>query len=143
MSNISQMNKSLEKRRHPRYEVLEKSFAVSKNHNTSSYFMGQVVDISEEGLSFAYMKDFDQPDKTDTISVFSTGWGYWFEEFAAKQISEYEIAEHGFFNRITMIKRSIQFGILPNEKFFGVKRLIETIQAEKGRKIFHFKKHYE
>jgi hypothetical protein len=128
------MNKSLEKRRHPRYEVLEHSFAVSKNHNTSSYFMGQVVDISEEGLSFVYMKDFDQPAKTDTISVFSTGWGFWFEEFAAKQVSEYEIAECGFFNRIVMIKRGIQFGILPDEKVIELKRLIEKIQAEKDRK---------
>ncbi len=138
MNDRNQVNKSLEKRRYPRYEVLENSFAVSKNHNTSSYFLGQVVDISEEGLSFAYMKDFDQPDKTDIISVFTTGWGYWFEEFAAKQISEYEIAEPGFLSRITMIKRSIQFGILPDEKVIGVKKLIEKIQAEKDRKKISF-----
>ncbi len=142
MSNISQIDKSLEKRRHPRYEALENCFAVSKSHNTSSYFMGQVVDISEEGLSFVYMKDFDQPDKTDTISVFSTGCGYWFEEVTAKQISEYEIIEHGFFSRIIMIKRGIHFGILPYEKIFGAIRLIEKIQAVKDRNISHFQKQY-
>ncbi len=120
MANIKEFE---EKRRHKRYRVKERSFAVL---GPDAVKLCHILDISKTGLSFKYFVDSDEPIVDDIELGILRGDDFYLENIPAKIISDELIVNSSSFNTVVMKRRGVQFGTLSPKQEEEVEYFIEN-----------------
>jgi hypothetical protein len=120
-----------ERRRHKRYRVKRLAFAVirsqkacemgcidrmSRGQVAMAVFkskpakMGQIIDLSEKGLSFSYIDENEEAlDESKTIDILFADDNFYLARLPFQIIREFVIKNEFAYNPITMKRRSVAF----------------------------------
>lgn len=79
------MSELSERRKEKRFFVHNGAFAVAAPF---SLLLGQIIDISNDGLSFHYIADEVSIAKSSAVSIYLTGRGFQLKEIPVKIISD-------------------------------------------------------
>jgi hypothetical protein len=79
--------------------------------------MGQIDDLSLEGLSFSYIDDIaDDLDESKTLDILFVDDNFFLTRLPFEIVQEYEIDDERTFSPITMRRRSVAFGNLTSDQ---------------------------
>ena len=77
--------KHAERRRLKRFQVQEGAFAVVRPECTK---LGQIIDISHEGLAFQYAVTATQKNRVSELDIFLAGDGFYMENMSCETVSD-------------------------------------------------------
>ena len=119
----------VERRQQPRYKAVEGVFAALVNHNSK---LGQIKDISQNGLSFRYIDSGDPPDEATELKIIVGERGVYLDHLPFKKVNDFEIKNEYTFSALKMRQIGLQFGELTPQQRFRVERLVQnhTIREE-------------
>jgi hypothetical protein len=99
----------IEKRKHQRYKVKEKAFAISSPDYKN---LGQIRDISKGGLSCQFIENGEQTKNSNEIEIFSAVGDFYLKKLPVRTVLDFEIDNTVSFNSMPMRQWSMQFGKL-------------------------------
>jgi hypothetical protein len=99
----------IERRQRKRFKAIEGAFAALVNHNSK---LGQIKDISTDGLSFCYIDDHAQTDDAPELKIILGNRGFYMDKVPYKKIADFEIVNEYSFSSIKMRQMGLQFGQL-------------------------------
>ena len=104
----------IEQRKHKRYKAKEGAFAVIRKQ-AKTKALGQILDISDGGLSFKYMANGKPANADNKLDIFYTGLGIQLRSLSFLTISDLPIDDLPTFSSIKMRRCGIQFTDLKSE----------------------------
>lgn len=107
------MNELSERRKEKRFFVHDGAFAVT---TPFSLLLGQIIDISKEGLSFHYIADEISISKSSAVSIYMTGKGFQLKEIPVKIISDVAATDALASIALAMKRCSVQYKALSPEQ---------------------------
>ncbi len=107
------MNDLTERRKEKRHKVQDGVFAVAMPF---SLLLGQLIDISKEGLSFQYIADEINLEKSSELGIFLTGKGFQIKEIPINVISDVSAKDTLSSISMTMNRCGIQYKTLNQEQ---------------------------
>ena len=113
----------MERRKYKRFKVRSGAFAVAKSHSTQ---VGQVIDISEGGMSYLYMDDHNRAEDSFKMGIFVSGKGYYFDDIGASVVSDYVVPKESPFSFLTMRRQCIKFDAMDENQEAGIRSFIST-----------------
>ena len=121
------------RRNEMRFQVQKGALAVQ---NGQARLMGQILDISRNGLAFHYIDDGKKSNGSYYVDILLTKKGYYLKKIQSKIISDFEIINKVPFSSITMRRRSVKFGELMGEQISQLEYFIQnhTIGEVKDRR---------
>ncbi|MGD8549755.1 MAG: PilZ domain-containing protein [Desulfobacterales bacterium] len=99
----------IEKRKHQRYKVKGKAFAISSPDYKN---LGQIRDISKGGLSCQFIENGEQTKNSNEIEIFSAVGDFYLKKLPVRTVLDFEIDNTVSFNSMPMRQWSMQFGKL-------------------------------
>ncbi|MBU0987231.1 MAG: PilZ domain-containing protein [Proteobacteria bacterium] len=117
---MEKTEKMTDKRKHKRFQVEEAAFCVLSYQPT---IMGQIVNISTEGLAAVYTGKRLKP--STEIDLFISDAGFYLEEIPVKTISDHKVSGKFLFSSKTKWQRSIQFEELTEDQKSDLSRFIK------------------
>ena len=110
-----------ERRRHPRYKVVDVSVVVGDRR------LGQILDMSLGGLSFSYVSvgRQEEKDEVDLGIVFGPN-GHYLDKLPTRFVSESILSKGAPANGIVVRRRSMQFVALSDEQREKLYRFIKN-----------------
>jgi len=99
----------IERRKHQRYKVKGKAFAVSSPDYKN---LGQIRDISKGGLSCQFIENGEQTKNSNEIEIFSAVGDFYLKKLPVRTVLDFEIDNTVSSNSIPMRQWSMQFGKL-------------------------------
>ena len=88
--------------------------------------LGQIKDISMDGLSFRYVDNRQDTDDSSTLDILLAHSGFYMENIIFDTISDFEIADEVPFNTIRMRQKGIQFKNLSSRQRNQLKEFIRS-----------------
>jgi c-di-GMP-binding flagellar brake protein YcgR len=107
------MTESAERRRHTRYPVQRKAYALLKIQESK---LGRIVNISKGGLAFRYMTARKRLKDTLDIDIMITDNGFRLDNIRVRIISEHEVADEGPFSFLKIRQLGVEFADLSQEQ---------------------------
>ncbi len=95
-----------ERRKRKRFQVHVGAFAVIRPEFTK---LGQIIDISHEGLSFQYPVAASQSNGASELDVFLAGDGFFLEKMPFKTVSDRRLARKSSKAFLPLRRCSVQF----------------------------------
>ena len=129
-----------ERRRHRRFSVRESAIAVIQS--TPTIILGQIKDISPDGLSFNYMYSDEQPDDSTTIDIFLPDDKLHIKGLTFKTVSDSIVLNDNPFSTVIMNRRGIQFEKLTDRLKSELEYIIQILASEEletGCPIYNIK----
>ncbi|MBW2368960.1 MAG: PilZ domain-containing protein [Deltaproteobacteria bacterium] len=80
-----------DRRKHPRYRVKDKVFAV---HWMAPTRIGQIIDVSLSGLAFSYLDQHPYPDEPTEIGILFSDDKFFLKQIPFQSISDTAIPGH-------------------------------------------------
>ena len=122
--------RTVERRKHKRYQVPAGSFVALGPHNT---ILGQIIDISMGGLAFRYM-DSKKPTDGSHIDIFLIERDFCLGKVPIKSVSDYEIDNTVVCKIVdgvppscrAMKRSSVQFGDLTHNQVSRLEHFIQN-----------------
>ncbi|WP_321493225.1 PilZ domain-containing protein [uncultured Desulfobacter sp.] len=112
--------RTIERRKHKRFKAAEGAYAaISPNSNK----LGQIIDISMDGLCFKYIDTenmSDEPEKRNDESIFLSSMGYYVGDLPFQTIADYEITDMPSFSSMKVRKRHVKFTDLTFKQLFDL-----------------------
>lgn len=99
--------KGPQKRTDKRYRVKDLTFV--KLRSESEIEIGQLLDISKEGLAFRYFIDNKQSRSYYDLGLFLSGGGFSIDRIPFKAVSNIELANNSQFSTIILKRYGVQF----------------------------------
>ena len=99
----------IEKRKHQRYKVKGKAFAISSPDYKN---LGQIRDISKGGLSCQFIENGEQTKNSNEIEIFSAVGDFYLKKLPVRTVLDFEIDNTVSSNSMPMRQWSMQFGKL-------------------------------
>jgi len=96
----------LERRRHKRYEIREKTYAIP---DYESIILGHVKDISLGGLSFHYMFSTERPMDSFDMTIYVSGIGEVLNRVRVKIVSDIEVDDEVPYRYLKTRRCGVQF----------------------------------
>ncbi len=96
-----------QKRTDKRYRVKDLTFV--KLRSESEIEIGQLLDISKEGLAFRYFIDNKQSRSYSDLGLFLSGGGFSIDRIPFKAVSNIELANNSQFSTIILKRYGVQF----------------------------------
>ncbi|MCF8067681.1 MAG: PilZ domain-containing protein [Desulfobacterales bacterium] len=115
--------KKSERRQYERLQAKEGAFAVERK---PSNILGQVIDISEGGLSFLYIDNGLAPEKTSKIGIYFSGEKFYFDEVNVENISDSPMLNKSPFTPFCLRRRSVKFGAISDDQALGLEKFISN-----------------
>ncbi len=81
----------VERRHNIRYKVSKRAFAV---HWSSPAIVGQIIDVSDGGISFSYIEDGTDPGNASDIGILYTKGDFYLEKIPFRCVSNTLIPGH-------------------------------------------------
>jgi hypothetical protein len=112
----------VERRRHQRFQVPKNVFVTLGPHYVK---LGQMIDVSMDGLAFCY-KDREEPsDESFELDIFLAGNSFYLYKVSYETISDFETKGVPL-RSPTMRRCSVQFGQLTHHQISQLKHFIEN-----------------
>ena len=103
---------SAERRKFKRFQVKDRVFVLLGPDFTE---LGQIIDISRDGLSFRYMSGAQPVRDSSEIDIMVGDGGFYLERLSLIPVSDCE-DKNGFSLRSVLRRRCVQFGeLMPNQ----------------------------
>jgi hypothetical protein len=121
------------RRNEMRFQVQKGALAVQ---NGQARIMGQILDISRNGLAFHYIDDGKKSNGSYDVDILLTKKGFYLKKIQSKIILDFEMTNQVPFSSITMRRRSVKFGELMGEQISQLEYFIQnhTIDEVKDRR---------
>ena len=129
-----------ERRRRRRFSVRENAIAVIQS--TPTIILGQIKDISPNGLSFNYMYSSEQPDESTTLDIFLPDDKLHIKGLTFRTVSDSIVLNDNPFSTVIMNRRSIQFENLTDQLKSELEHIIQILASkilETGCPIYNIK----
>ncbi|HIJ56115.1 MAG TPA: hypothetical protein HPQ03_08310 [Deltaproteobacteria bacterium] len=129
-----------ERRRRRRFSVRESAIAVIQS--TPTILLGQIKDISMDGLSFIYMHRDKQPDESTTLDIFLPDDKLHIKGLAFRTVSDSIVLNDNPYSTVIMNRRSIQFKKLTDQLKSELEYVIQILtraDLETGCPIYNIK----
>ena len=120
--------KGHENRKLERYGVIDGAIAVI---GKSANVLGQIIDISQGGLSFRYMDNGLIEEEEDLLTILSTDQRFYIVNIPFQTVSDFALTNVPTFSSIIMRRRCVRFKNLDEDQ---VRRLDEFIRSYGSRK---------
>ena len=98
-----------EKRKHKRFKVKRGAFAVSAPDYNK---LGQITDISKDGLAFQYIENGQQTKGLVEVEIFSTVDDFYLKKLPIRTALDFEANKTVSLNSMPIRQLNIQFGKL-------------------------------
>jgi hypothetical protein len=121
------------RRNEMRFQVQKGALAVQNGHVR---VMGQILDVSRNGLAFHYINDGKKTNGSYYVDIFLAKNDFYLKKIQSKIISDFEITNKVPFSSITMRRRSVKFGELMGGQISQLEYFIQnhTIGEVKDRR---------
>ena len=103
----AERRKGPQKRTDKRYRVKDLTFV--KLRSESEIEIGQLLDISKEGLAFRHFIDNKKSRKYHDLGLFLSGGGFSIDRIPFKAVSSIELANNSQFSTIILKRYGVQF----------------------------------
>ena len=117
---------TLERRRHPRYRVKETTFVQFSDNPIK---IGQIIDISQEGLSFRYFVDENGSKaifNLHKITLYFVGNGFSIKNLVVKTISNFLLTSDFTYSIIKMGRVGLKFREMTDQQKHQLESLIQN-----------------
>lgn len=116
------MKPEIERRRHPRFELKNDALVVLKPHPIK---LGQIINISEGGISFHYLSHQQLPLRYFELDIFISGPDNHYNAFPFLKVNDFKLSGH--FEKVTPTRQlCIKFDSLSNEQKKQLKAFINN-----------------
>lgn len=102
-----------ERRKYKRFRVQERAFVAFGSHVSE---LGRIIDIGRGGLSFRYIAYGGRSNGSPELEICLADKSFSLEKVPFKTVWDFEIADQFPSSRITMRRRGVQFGKLPQDQ---------------------------
>jgi|SaaInl8_135m_RNA_FD_contig_21_672691_length_386_multi_13_in_0_out_0_1 hypothetical protein len=110
-----------DKRKYPRYRVKESAFVVLRNHDSR---LGQVIDISKNGLAMKYIAGEDSLDNLLQLDIFLSNTEFYLKSVRFKTTSDIQFSGASSVDGVDLRRRGGQFGKLTKKQTADVELFI-------------------
>jgi hypothetical protein len=101
--------KGIERRKLPRLRVREGAYVALCPHYDR---VGQIVDISTDGLAFTYVATTNGDDESAELDIFLVKGDFYLEQIPFVAVTDIGIAPHSPFASVVTRRKSLRFGRL-------------------------------
>ncbi len=108
------------RRKHKRYRASRSAFAAER----SSTIRGQLIDISEGGLSFSYVDSGDRPRDFFELVIYLSCGGPNMPKLKCRTVSDTSIPKQNSFSFIFMRRCGVEFCGLADSQLSWLKRFV-------------------
>ena len=115
-----------EQRAHERHHVKEGAFVVIKKQHDTKLTVGQIIDISNGGLSLKYLAESEQIKGNHKLDVYFSGCGLQIKDVSFKTIRDFGLESSFPFSSIVVRRGCIQFQHLEHEHKNQLDNFIQT-----------------
>ena len=119
---MSAIKISDERRQQKRFIAEEGAFAALVDQESR---LGQIKDISIQGLSFRYIDSHEKLDNAEELKIILDNQGLYLDRVPFVKISDFEIESEFSFSTIKMRQIGLQFGELTAEQQLQLERFIQ------------------
>ena len=88
--------------------------------------LGQIIDISPQGLSFRYTVTGTQANEAFELDIFLAGDGFYLEKIPFKTVSDRKLPKKVYNGHLPMRRCGVQFGQLMPIQMAQLKHFIQT-----------------
>jgi hypothetical protein len=117
------IEKLVERRKPERFRAQEGAFVELRDHRGK---LGEIIDISKEGLTFRYIDIGDRPKGSFELDIFLKEKGFGLKKLPAKTVSDDETTETFPHSITIMRRRKVQFENLTNSQKYRLKYFIRN-----------------
>jgi len=114
----------VESRKYKRFKVKKGAFAILWPHSKK---IGEIIDISRNGLAFSYFADENLPNRSTAVDIFWHDHSFYLDSIPCKTVYEIEIADEPPSTQSKMMRIGVQF---------------EDVIASKSSQLNHFMQNY-
>ncbi len=117
---------TVERRKSKRYKAIEGAYAAI---NPNSQKLGQIIDISKDGVCFKYIDTSNDNQKSGTKqedSIFLSSIEYYVGDLHFKAVGDYEITNGSLISFIKVRKRHVQFTNLNFQQLFDLDNFLKN-----------------
>ena len=111
-----------ERRQQKRFKAQEGAFAALVAQDNR---LGQIKDISIQGLSFRYIDSNETLENADELKIILGDQGLYLDNLPFKKISDFEIKSEFSFSTVKMRQIGLEFGELTPEQKIRLDRFIQ------------------
>jgi len=120
---MSPPNQTVEQRKHKRYKVTKRAFAVL---GPEAVKLCHLIDISRGGLAFRYFVDSNgMPEEMDNLDILG-GEDFYLKRVPVRVVTDMALKDESPFSSIAMRRRGVQFGQLTPKQREQVDYFIEN-----------------
>ena len=119
---MSDIKMSDERRQEKRFKAAEGAFAALVDQESR---LGQIKDISIQGLSFRYIDSHEKLENADELKIILGDQGLFLDQVPFVKISDFEIESEFSFSTIKMRQIGLQFGELTPQQKLRLDQFIE------------------
>ena len=121
---ISKSKKQVDRRRHKRFQVRDSAFVVLRAPWPHFTKVGQIIDISRQGLAFRYIADEGRSNGSSELEILLGNQSFYLDKVPFKTISDSKTDNDIPFSSIKMRRSGVQFGKLTPEQISQLKYFI-------------------
>ena len=118
-----------DRRDNARFYAQEGAFAIHRNHIIK---MGQILNVSINGLAFSYIDDGKWQNGSFNLDIFLTDRGFYLKSVQSKIISDCEILNEIPFSSIIMRRRGVQFEELMDNQGAQLEYFLQNHTIKEG-----------
>lgn len=124
------MKDVIERRKHKRFRVREGAFAALKPHWFRSTILGEIIDISIDGLAFRYIAAKKRSELSFKLKILLADGSFSLDKVPSRTISDLEIGNE-FSIDFTPIRRCcVQFARLTHDQISGLEHFIRNYSID-------------
>jgi len=113
---IAKRKEIVERRKHKRFQVQDSAFVVLRAPWPHSTKVGQIIDMSGQGLAFRYIAGEERSNGSFKLEILLGDHSFYLNKIPFKTVSDCEVANEVPFSCIQMRRTGVQFGDLaPNQ----------------------------
>ena len=113
---IAKRKELMERRKHKRFQVQDSAFVVLRARWPHSTKVGQIIDMSRQGLAFRYIAGEERSNGSFELEILLGDHSFYLNKIPFITIADCEVANEVPFSCIQMRRTGVQFGDLaPNQ----------------------------
>jgi hypothetical protein len=115
----------IERRKHKRLQLRGDGVALLRNASTQSTIVGEIMDISIEGVSFRYISGEEPKEGPSELSLVSADHRFYLGSLPIQTVSDMEMAKIPF-GSVSTRRRGVRFGRLGQNHKFALQHFIRN-----------------
>ena len=121
--------KKSERRKENRFHIEDGAYAIL---NQDVSLLGNIIDISKNGISFSYLGSEKISDREMDIDLFMYHHNYYLDRIPARLVSNFRINNISLFSFVTLMRCCLEFREMPEDKRAEVDHFISNYTVSKA-----------